>query len=63
VDQTFAYFTFAHTIICTAPQLELTSVPGLCGLIVAALLVYSIAVPLRGHHSGTLRAAPPHATR
>ena len=54
LDQTLAYLTFAHTILCTAPRLQLTSVPGLCGLIVAALLVYSIAVPLRGHHNGAL---------
>lgn len=54
LDQALAYSTFAHTIVCTAPRLQLTSVPGLCGLIVAALLVYSIAVPLRGHHTGAL---------
>ena len=52
VDQTFAYVTFAHTILRTAMQLHRTSVPGLCGLIATALLVYSVAVPLRGHHNG-----------
>jgi hypothetical protein len=52
LDQTFAYGTFLHTIVCTAPRLEWASVPGLCGLIAAALIVYSIAVPLRSGAQG-----------
>ena len=52
VDQLFAYVTFAHTVLRTAMQLHRASVPGLCGLIATALLVYCVAVPLRGHHNG-----------
>ena len=52
VDQTLAYGTFLHTILFTAPRLGGSSVPGLCGLIAAALIVYSIAVPLRSGAQG-----------